>query len=175
MQLAASIIWDARVTGQSIAEDGYNYLKNAILEIAHPHFWDVWRYLSSTSQVIGVMVAIREVATYHKYNTADLDRVLQTCEIHRRELVRTGLLRLENGIPLLSSLSFGAWILRTQTGSGKEIPQPEEWLRQNREIFGLLTRMQIDTIAQLVGRVYEELRGSLIDLGDALVRSRFGV
>ena len=175
VQLAASIIWDARATGQAIAEDGYSFLKNALLEIAHPHFWDVWRYLSPAAQAIGIMVTIREIATHRKYNTSDLDEAIRTCEIQIRELIRAGLLLLENNTPVLSSLSFGMWILRTQVGSGKEIPHPEEWLRQNQEIFGQVTRKQIDIIARSVGKMYTELRKSIVDLGEALVRARLGL
>jgi len=175
VQLAASVIWESRVNGQPIAEDGYGYIKNVMLEVAHPHFWDVWRYLSLTAQAIGLMVALREIATYHKYNTLGLDEALKTCEMDILALKRTGLLSLDNHTPVLSSLSFGMWILRTQVGSGTKIPQPDEWLRQNQKVFGPATRRQIDVVAQAVGRLYAELRESIIDLGEELARSRLGL
>lgn len=172
VQLAASIIWDARMTRQPVSEGNYRYLKNELLEIVHPHFWDVWRYLSPTAQAIGIMVALREIATYQKYNVHDLDEVLKAYDTHVRELQRAGLLLEQRGTVVLSSLSFGMWILRTQVGFGKEIPQPEEWLRQNEEIFGPVTRKQIDVITRTVERVYAELRESIVDLGEALIRAR---
>jgi len=175
VQLAASVIWEARANGQSIAKDSYRYLKDVMLEIAHPHFWDVWHHLSPTAQAIGLMVTLREIATHRRYNTLDLDEALKTCEMDIRALKRTGLLLLNNHAPVLSSLSFGMWILRTQVGSGMEIPQPEEWLRQNQKIFGPATRKQIDFLARSVGKVYTELRASIIDLGEALARARFGL
>jgi len=175
VQLTASTIWDFRLHGESISIDNYNDAKNSIVEFAAPHFWDVWRHLSQASQVIGLMVVIREVATYRKFDTKYLDEAIQVFHGEVDSLKLIGLLHIENQKPILASLAFGMWILRTKVGSGLDIPEPEQWLRENRQIFGNITQKQIDTFSHSVGKAYSELRESIIDLGEGLAKARLGL
>jgi hypothetical protein len=175
VQLTASTIWDFRLHGESISIDNYNDVKNTIVEFASPHFWDVWRYLTPTAQVIGLMVALREIAIYQKFDTKYLDEAIQTCQSELYSLENIGLLRVENQKPILASLAFGIWIFRTKIGAGLDIPEPEQWLRENRQVFGNITQKQIDNFSQSVGKIYAELRESIIDLGEGLAKARLGI
>ncbi|HNT76400.1 MAG TPA: AAA-like domain-containing protein [Anaerolineae bacterium] len=174
-QLAASIIWDARMGELHISKDNYRELVESVVESATPHFWDTWRYLSPVAQTLGIMAVLQEIATYRKFNTHDIKEAWKSCREHTRTLESIGLIRTEDEKISISSLGFGMWILRHQIGPNKDFSNPEEWLRENRRMFGPVTQKQLDDIINSIKKLYSDLRETALDLGEAFARVRLGI
>lgn len=175
VQLVSSLIWEARNSGESVAKAGYDRLISEALEIAGPHFWDVWRCLDPTAQTLGLMISLREIALSQKYDTRPLDDALKVYKPYWGQLESGGLILIEKEVPILSSLCFGMWILQNQIGLNNEIPQPEEYLQENLKVFGPFTRKQIDLVAKMAGKIYQDLKQPALDLGTVLARARLGI
>ncbi len=95
-QISASLIWEKRVNTQPVSKFGYSSLFDETVELAKPHFWDTWRYLSPSEQTIGLMLSIRDLAQITNFDTSELDNVLKQYQKEIYTLKQTGLLRVES-------------------------------------------------------------------------------
>lgn len=173
-QISSSLIWEKRFNSQSISKDGYNSLFDEILDVARPHFWDTWRYLTPSEQTIGLMLSIRDLAQINNFDVGELDNVLKYYQNDMQTLRQTGLLRIENEKIYLSSLCFGLWIIQNQV-FGKDIKGPDEFLRENLKIVGSLTNKQLDSITNTTTKILSSFKNTAINVVDVMMRSKLGL